>query len=588
MTSQQPTAYAYIRYSSRKQGLADKDSVDRQMNSIKAIAAQRGIQILPENVFSDTGVSGYTGKNQEKGKLKDLIDLILNQQVKQGDYVFVESIDRLSRQRMRLSKDLVYKILDRGVTLVTTIDGQVYSRDNDDVRQDIMLTVIAERAHEESKTKSVRRISAWKRAKEQAESTGKIFNAHRPPYGIRFNSESEKFEIDPIQAQEILDIFESLKLVGINQTIKKLNSYSERRWTQFHIRNLIDTKYPLGYFCSQRKVDGKMVFEKYIENYYPQIVPYDLWHEAVEAMKGRKTNNQAGRCTPDNYNVFRHIAVCGSCGEKMYFHQNFNAKTNSYYYLNCRSNLEVAGKCRQRFRYDFAFGILLQMVYQATTDEDFTPHPWQLLAPDEYKSGELMTTLEGGAEIHQMTDEQESEIERAENFRGILAQLLARKEAVGDKHRELTKAENEYRGHKIKLENYEKSLASGDGVISNTFMKLLATQEQLVADAEQKVNELKSVIIKSKTDITFYNYKDVIELNKSQEGRLKMNQFFLQNGITFRFKYDKPSRTLIARIYQGEHNVEIQAKEFPILNPLGEYNLKNLALYKDGEDVSEV
>ncbi len=555
------------------------------MNSIKAIAAQRGIEILPENVFSDTGVSGYEGKNREKGKLKDLIDLIMSQQVKEGDYIFVESIDRLSRQKMRLSKELVYSILDRGVTLVTTIDGQIYNRSREGMEQDIMLSVISTRAHEESKTKSVRRISAWKRAKEQAESSGKIFNAHRPPYGIRFNPESEKFELDPVQAQEILDIFESLKLVGINQTIKKLNGYSARRWTQFHIRNLIDTKYPLGYFCSQRKVDGKMVFEKYIENYYPQIVPFDLWHEAVETMQKRKVNKQAGRVTPDNYNVFRHLAVCGNCGQKMYFHQNFNAKTNSYYYLNCRSNLETSGKCRQRFRYDFAFGILLQMVYQATTEDDFNVHPWQSLMPDDWERGELVHSSESGMKIYQETDKQMEESAAAENFREILAQLLARKEAVSSKHRELIQAENEYRGHKIKLENYEKSLESGDGVVSATFMKIIATQEQKVAESEQVMKELQTEIAKSKSDITFYNYRDVIELNKSQEGRLRINQFFLQNDITFRFKFDKASKTLFARIYQGKHEVEIQAKEFPILNPLGEYGLKNLALYKDGEDI---
>jgi DNA invertase Pin-like site-specific DNA recombinase len=84
-----------------------------------------------------------------------LIDLIINQKIQEGDFVFVESIDRLSRQKMRLSKDLVYTILDRGVTLVTTIDGQMYSRAKDGMEQDIMLSVIAQRAHEESKTKSI-------------------------------------------------------------------------------------------------------------------------------------------------------------------------------------------------------------------------------------------------------------------------------------------------------------------------------------------------------------------------------------------------------------------------------------------------
>lgn len=37
-----PTAYAYIRYSSKAQGEAGRDSVDRQMASIQAITKQQG------------------------------------------------------------------------------------------------------------------------------------------------------------------------------------------------------------------------------------------------------------------------------------------------------------------------------------------------------------------------------------------------------------------------------------------------------------------------------------------------------------------------------------------------------------------
>ncbi|MFT2189031.1 recombinase family protein [Pseudomonas putida] len=91
-----PTAYAYIRYSSKAQGEAGRDSVDRQMSSIQAITKQQGIELLPENIFSDTGISGFDGSNKNKGKLKDLIDLIISQTVHEGDFIFVESIDRLS------------------------------------------------------------------------------------------------------------------------------------------------------------------------------------------------------------------------------------------------------------------------------------------------------------------------------------------------------------------------------------------------------------------------------------------------------------------------------------------------------------
>ncbi|MGZ0783157.1 recombinase family protein [Pseudomonas saponiphila] len=304
-----PTAYAYIRYSSKAQGEAGRDSVDRQMASIQAITKQQGIDLPPENIYSDTGISAHDGSNKRKGKLKELIDMISDMHIKEGDYIFVESIDRLSRQRLLQAKELVNGILEKGVILITTIDGQRYEKPNetnriDDLQQDILLSVIAKRAYEESKTKSVRRKSAWNRAKKLAEEEKVIFNAHNPPYGIRYNKELNCFEIEEEEAQEIRDFFESLKYVGVSLSIKKLNAYSKRKWSSRNIKHLIDTKYVLGAYMAQRRDENKKkVFERYIENYYPQIVSYELFNEAIAAMKHRAQRKNYG-----NQSVGRAVA----------------------------------------------------------------------------------------------------------------------------------------------------------------------------------------------------------------------------------------------------------------------------------------
>lgn len=347
-----PTAYAYIRYSSKAQGEAGRDSVDRQMASIQAITKQQGIELRTENIFSDTGISGFDGSNKNKGKLKDLIDLIISQKIQDGDFVFVESIDRLSRQKMRLSKDLVYTILDRGVTLVTTIDGQMYSRAKDGMEQDIMLSVIAQRAHEESKTKSVRRKSAWNRAKTLADEEKTIFNGHNPPYGISFNKEENRFEIVEDEAQEIRDIFESLKYVGVSLTIKKINEYSKRKWTNRNIKHLLDTKYVLGSYMAQRRDENKKkVFERYIENYYPQIVSFELFNEAVASMKNRAHRKHYGNQTVGSLNIFRHSIKCSNCNASMLFEKQTNPKGVVYPYFQCFTRKELKNGCNHpRFR----------------------------------------------------------------------------------------------------------------------------------------------------------------------------------------------------------------------------------------------
>lgn len=101
------------------------------MASIQAITKHHDVELLPENIFSDTGVSAHDGSNKKKGKLKDLIDMINDVHIKPGDYIFVESIDRLSRQRLLQAKELVNGILEKGVILITTIDGQRYEKPNE-------------------------------------------------------------------------------------------------------------------------------------------------------------------------------------------------------------------------------------------------------------------------------------------------------------------------------------------------------------------------------------------------------------------------------------------------------------------------
>jgi len=576
-----PTAYAYIRYSSKAQGEAGRDSVDRQMASIQAITRQHGIILPAENIFSDSGISGFDGSNKEKGKLKDLIDMIINQSIQSGDFVFVESIDRLSRQKMRLSKDLVYTILDRGITLITTIDGQMYSRDKDGMEQDILLSVIAQRAHEESKTKSIRRKSAWSRAKKLAEEESIIFNAHNPPYGIRYNTEHKCFEINEEEAQEIRDIFESLKYVGVSLSIKKLNAYSKRKWTNRNIKHLIDTKYVLGAYMAQRRDENKnKVFERYIENYYPQIVSYELFNEAIVAMKNRAHRKNYGNQTIGSLNIFRHSIKCDSCNASMLFEKQTNPKGVVYPYFQCYTRKELKKGCDQpRFRFDLAFGLFLELIYQSTTDEDFEAHPWQNEDPTPNRLREWITR-ESGMKYSLPTEEDIANEKQAENFRGLLIKLLSNKENQTQDNKKLFELNNLLLEQVSYRENLVKSFAGfTSGIIPKEFLETVSKTEKTISDLEQELAQLKTLINIKKTTISIYSENDIIDLYKTEKGRLKINEFFIANDISFRFNFDKPLRTLFARIYQNGSEIDRIAKKFSLHNPLKEFGINNLNEY---------
>lgn len=585
-----PTAYAYIRYSTRRQGDADKDSVSRQMASIQAIVKQHNLDLPEENIFSDTGVSAFSGKNRDKGQLKELIDRIESLHIKEGDYVFVESIDRLSRQRLLQAKELVNGILEKGIVLITTIDGQRYEKPNaknriDDLQQDILLSVIAKRAYEESNTKSFRRKSAWKRAKTAAEENNKIFNAKRPPYGIVYNETTEKFEIHEEEAKEIQAIFEALKLKGVTQTIKDINKTSKRRWTQNAVKSFFDTKYPLGYYMSQRKEDGKMVFDKYIENYYPQIISFELWNEAKLAMSKRKVNKEAGRPAAGNMNIFKFAAKCGCCGEPMTFQNNFNKNSRSYYYLNCKANFELAGKCSNRFRFDYALGTFLDLIYQSTTNDYFEVHPWQLteieedmIVPENEREWLVMDGTQDTFEYRIASEEEQKQMQRVESFKTLLIQLMSDKAKNTAEQKEVIDKENELIRSKTRLEGIERSIEeSEDGYISKFVMKQLAQLEQEIETLTTELEILKASVNTARTDIKIYSVDDILKLFATEEGRLKINNFFTMHKIAFSFNYDKLLNTVYCKIYKNGQYLDKIAKAINTKDPLGDYGLGNLA-----------
>lgn len=561
-----PTAYAYIRYSSKAQGGADRDSVDRQMSSIEAITKRQKIELLPENIFSDTGVSGYDGSNSRTGKLKELIDRINSLEIRKGDYVFVESIDRLSRQRLLQAKELVNNILEKGIVLITTIDGQRYEKPNDvngidDLQQDILLSVISKRAHEESRTKSIRRKSAWNRAKASAETDQKIFNAHNPPYGIYFDKKTNSFKINEDEAKEIRQIFESLKYVGVSQAIREMNGTSKRKWTNKNVSHLFSTKYPLGYYMAQRRDENKRkVFESYVENYYPQIISFELWQEVRNAMEGRKHRKNYGSHSLGNLNIFRHAVKCGECKASLLFEMNKNPKGIQYSYFHCHTRKEIKGKCNQpRFRFEYALGILLELVKNATENPNYIG--------DGYIDPDYIDVLDPS--VWQA---------RHNNFKELLADIMNDKGGAIANQQKLSTLEAELSKNLIIEQNLNKSFEGfADGVIPDLFINRVIKVKNSITELRTEITKLKASLNTNKTDLRIYSTKDILRLYETEQGRLELNHFFTVNEITFIFEYSKETRTLIGKVLHKGVFIQWVEKKFPLHNPLvKEYGIQNI------------
>ncbi|EBU5560315.1 recombinase family protein [Salmonella enterica] len=149
--------YSYIRFSSSRQ--ADSSSYERQKRTAKEIAEKYGLELVTS--YQDLGVSAFKGANSKTGALSRFLDEI-GKSVPVGSWLVVENLDRISRQSIIEAQELFLSIIRRGITIVTGMDGKVYSKESVNANPlDLLLSVMMfARANEESQTKRNRTNSS--------------------------------------------------------------------------------------------------------------------------------------------------------------------------------------------------------------------------------------------------------------------------------------------------------------------------------------------------------------------------------------------------------------------------------------------
>jgi DNA invertase Pin-like site-specific DNA recombinase len=150
-------AYSYVRFSHPEQRLGD--SLRRQTEAAAAYAAERWM-VLDSSLKPDMAVSAFRGRNRKQGNLADFLSKIQFGKVPKGSALLVESLDRLSREEIEESHNLLLSIVRAGVEVHTISDGQVYRRGEMDVQKMIWSIFVLARSGEESKRKSERCASA--------------------------------------------------------------------------------------------------------------------------------------------------------------------------------------------------------------------------------------------------------------------------------------------------------------------------------------------------------------------------------------------------------------------------------------------
>src|ERR1700723_810732 len=118
-------AYSYLRFSTHEQ--AAGDSRRRQSAMAEKYAADHHLRLDLALSFRDLGVSAYRGQNAKEGALRAFLDAIEHNLVPPNSYLLIESLDRLSRDRILSAQGLFLQIVQAGVTIVTLLDQRSYS-----------------------------------------------------------------------------------------------------------------------------------------------------------------------------------------------------------------------------------------------------------------------------------------------------------------------------------------------------------------------------------------------------------------------------------------------------------------------------
>lgn len=273
------------------------DTVRRQTDQAEAWCERNGFTL--DQRLSDEGLSAFRGKNAEEGALKDFLDAIRHGKVKPGDYLIVESLDRLSRQQLGISQLLVQGILAAGVNIVTLSPERVFTKSGaNELGQSIEILVVLSRANDESQIKSVRVAGAWSKKRSKA---GDIKLTKRGCSWLRLADDRLKFvEIDERVAivRRIFDLAESVGTGAIanilnSEGIPTFRSDEERKiipqWRTSTVRRFLTSRTVLGEYQPHKCTEsGRQATGNPIPDYYPRIIENDQFYRVQYAIKSRR------------------------------------------------------------------------------------------------------------------------------------------------------------------------------------------------------------------------------------------------------------------------------------------------------------
>jgi DNA invertase Pin-like site-specific DNA recombinase len=431
--------FSYIRFSSAKQAAGDSEA--RQMTAAKAFAAEHNLELADpaEYLFFDRGRSAYKGKHiDDTSELGRFLDYVQDGSIPAGSTLVVESLDRLSREKVRDALPRFLDLLAKGINIYTSTDRHLYTKDYDVT--DLIISIISmSRAHEESAVKGVRVSAAWRKKQEAARETGKPLGKLRP---LWLDVTPDGYVLNPNRAAIVRRIFTmSAQGYGVRKIAKAFNQegvppFSAGRknfsglWNYSGIRHIIESRAVLGEYVPHifengvRKPSGET-----IKGYFPAVVTEDEFYLANGAKDSRHSGGVTKTTT--NFNMLTGVLRCLKCGGMMHLYARPPRK-----YFKCANHSRGvcdAGVVKVE-RAETVFAEILSKLDSMSLVQSNTSSLTKALRVNEGRTGELKAKQAEAYSSHKefpsrstakLLSELERDIEALEAEHNALSQQLA-------------------------------------------------------------------------------------------------------------------------------------------------------------------
>lgn len=330
-------AYSYVRISTFEQ--SEGSGVERQLEKTRQYAEENGLILDTEMV--DIGKSGFHGRHKKDGVFGEFIDLVKEGKIKRGSVLVVESLDRLSREKVIVAAGQLLSLLGEGIDVVTLQDRMRYSS-NATVGDLIVSLTIMSRAHEESAIKSDRVKAAIEKRREMAVLGVKTFVQNGPSWIDQERQKDRTYVFTLNHRADVIRRIFDLYLAGYGMN-KICQIFNAEKVPNLSRAKLWKDNILFAILRNEATIGTYQVGETSIKDYFPACITEDMfWRTQDELKKRSKSGRKGVRYT----NLFQGFVVCHHCGNPVMTTRS-GVKGMVHTYFACRTT-HLGGECARK------------------------------------------------------------------------------------------------------------------------------------------------------------------------------------------------------------------------------------------------